>query len=68
MARTKGAVSTILIPLSELKEQFGDSALIPVGFRFAKENHLKGQAIYLTKDNIKAAGEQPEVIEVKETE
>lgn len=67
MARTKGAVSCVEVTLDELMEHFGPSAIIPVNARFARANNLQGKAAYATRNNINAAGDQPEAIEITES-
>jgi hypothetical protein len=66
MARTKGSVSFAEISLAELNAKFKPESLILVSLRFLRMNGMSdsGKAIYNTYDNVKAAGEQPQIQEV----
>lgn len=63
MSRTRGATSNLIISLKTLNEHFNASANIPIARRFADENGLLGKAVRATERNLKAAGNQPVIVE-----
>lgn len=60
--RTKGALSTVLIPLKNLKNLFQDDALIPVAIKFARQNNLTSQPQVV----VEKAKEADEPIQIQE--
>ena len=48
MARTKGAVSNVLIAVEVLSNKFKPGMKIPISRKFAEANGLGGQAVYST--------------------
>ena len=61
--KTKGATSFVFVTLDQLNKFFNGNAIIPISRKFANNNHLLGQAMYATNDNIVAAGNPPAIEE-----